>query len=363
MSRHFLAPPPLASLEASSAAEPSFSIVIAAYQVAPFIAEAVRSALSQTRPPHEVIVCDDGSTDELPTALAPFRDRIVLISQENAGVAAAKDAGARAASGDFVAFLDGDDSYEPARLEALGALAAARPDLDILSTDGFIQVGERKVRRMYDASWTFETENQRPVILERPFVGGNSAVRRQRFLDVGGFDRRFRAAEDWDLWIRLILDGSQAGFIPEPLATWRVREGSLSAHRIPLFTWSVRALEKAAARDDLRPDERRALERSLRSWSRDLTLAEVREGLMTDPSACRSKLLRLGTQRGVPAKTRAKVLFAAAAPRVAGRRLRRQDEQFWIGAGDERVPRAAPREKASVSPAASAETAPPAHGS
>jgi glycosyltransferase involved in cell wall biosynthesis len=339
MSRHFLAPPPLAPLEASSAAESRFSIVIAAYEVAPFIAEAVRSALNQTRPPHEVIVCDDGSTDGLEAALAPFRDRIVVIGQEHAGVAAAKDAGARAASGDFVAFLDGDDSYEPARLEALGALAAARPDLDILSTDGFIQVGDRKVRRMYDGSWTFETENQRLVILERPFVGGNSAVRRQRFLDVGGFDRRFRAAEDWDLWIRLILDGSRAGFVREPLATWRVREGSLSTFRVELFRWSVRVSEKTAARDDLSGEERRALGQALKSRRRDLALAEAREGLVNVKPGRRRRLLRLGAQQNVPFKTRVKVLSAAVVPGFAGRLLRRQDERYWIGAGDERVPR------------------------
>jgi glycosyltransferase involved in cell wall biosynthesis len=295
--------------------------------------------LEQTRPPLEVIVSDDGSTDALETAVAPFRDQIVLIRQPHQGVAAAKDVGARSASGDFVVFLDGDDHYEPQRLEALGALAAARPDLDILSTDGFVQVGDRNVRRWYEGTWTFETDNQRLAILERPFVGGNSAVRRQRFLDVGGFDRTFHTAEDWDLWIRLILDGSQAGFVPQPLATWRVREGSLSTFRIELFSWSVRVLEKAMARDDLSPEERNALKESMQSRRRDLALAEAREGLIAQHPGCRRKLMRLGAQRDVPVKTRAKLLSAAVAPGLAGRALRRQEEHFWIGAGDERVPR------------------------
>ena len=124
---------------------PSFSVIIPAYQAAGTIAQAVESALDQTVPAHEVIICDDGSTDDLEGALAPYRDRITLIHKENGGGASALNAAASAASGDFVVVLDSDDTYEPERLEALGALAAARPDLDVLMTDSYLEAGGRVV--------------------------------------------------------------------------------------------------------------------------------------------------------------------------------------------------------------------------
>ena len=101
--------------------------MIPAYQAAATIAGAVRSALAQTHPAHEVIVVDDGSTDDLDAALRPFADRSSLIRKENGGGASARNAGAEAASGDFIAILDADDAYHPRRLEALAALARRAP--------------------------------------------------------------------------------------------------------------------------------------------------------------------------------------------------------------------------------------------
>jgi hypothetical protein len=335
--RTFLAPPPPDG--AAAGPVPTFSVVMAAYQVAPYIGEAVRSALEQTLPPAEVIICDDGSTDDLDGALAPFRERIVLLRQENQGEGAAKDTATRAATGDFVAFLDGDDLYEPERLEALAEMAVARPDLDILASDAYVQVGDRIVRTVYEGDWTFEIGDQRGAILERSFILGHAAARRDRLLAAGGFNRARRTVADWDLWIRMILAGSRAGFIPEPLARWRVREGSLSTHRVDLLAGSVWALENATARDDLTDDDRRILAASLRAWRRDLGLAQAREGLLEGAPGTRRLLLSIGLSRGVSPKTRAKTLASAAVPGVAGRRLRRRHEQYWIGAAEERVRR------------------------
>jgi glycosyl transferase family 2 len=333
----FLAPPPRSPV--APGAQPTFSVVIAAYQVAPFVGEAIRSALEQTRPPLEVIVCDDGSTDDLEAALEPFRDRVTVIRQENQGEGAAKDTGSRAAVGDFVAFLDGDDLYEPERLAALAAMSAARPDLDILASDAFVQVGDDVVRTVYEGDWTFEVEDQRRAILERNFILGHAAARRERLLEVGGVDPAMRTVADWDLWIRMILSGSAAGFVPEPLARWRVREGSLSTFRTDLLAGSVRALEHAAAREELTEADRRTLERSLVSWRRDFALEEAQEGLVEGRAGTWRRLLRLSIQPGLPLETRAKVLFAGIAPGIARRLLRRRHERYWIGAAEERVPR------------------------
>jgi len=100
-----LAPLPAGSVTPRQ--RPTFSVAIAAYQAAETLGAAVESALSQTLPPLDVVVCDDGSTDDFAGAIAPFRDRVVLLRQENRGEAAAKNAAAAAASGEFVAFLEG----------------------------------------------------------------------------------------------------------------------------------------------------------------------------------------------------------------------------------------------------------------
>src|ERR687898_594845 len=144
MRNSFLAPPEKQHLKPSAA--PTFSVVVAAYQVANLIGEALDSIRQQTVAPLEVIVCDDGSTDELEEALSPYSDEIVLLRKQHGGEASAKNAAAFAARGDFVVILDADDVYLPTRLEALTALARARPDLDILTTDAYLVANGRRVR-------------------------------------------------------------------------------------------------------------------------------------------------------------------------------------------------------------------------
>src|SRR5919197_5607580 len=120
-----IAPPARSAVERRR--PPSFSVIIPAYQAASTVGDAVSSALAQTYPAHEVIVVDDGSTDDLAGALSTFAGRIRLIRKENGGAASARNAGVAAAEGEFVAFLDADDVYGPRRLEVLGELVAAPP--------------------------------------------------------------------------------------------------------------------------------------------------------------------------------------------------------------------------------------------
>src|SRR5919109_1901778 len=153
-----------------------------------------------TAPPHEVIVCDDGSTDDLEGALAPYRDRIVLVHKENGGGASALNAAAAGASGDFLVVLDSDDAYLPTRLEAMGALASARPDLDVLSTDALLEVDGRAVARFYTGAQPFPAGRQREAILDRCFLFA-PAVRRDRLERIGGWGEAIPIAHDWGCWL------------------------------------------------------------------------------------------------------------------------------------------------------------------
>jgi glycosyltransferase involved in cell wall biosynthesis len=303
---------------------PTFSAIIPAYQAAGFIAGAIESILAQSLQPIELIVCDDGSTDDLARSLAPYRDSITLLRKENGGEASAKNAGARAASGEFIAILDADDVYLPERLEALAELSLRRPDLDILTADCLIIANGRVVRRCYHDGYRFETDDQRRGILERNFVGpGHMAVRRERLLDVGGFDETFRWSTDWDCWIRMIFAGSRVGMVNEPLAEYRVREASLASNRIRQFEAYVAVLEKATARSDLSAGERAVLHRSLADQHRRLALRKAEEALAEAKPEARRLALGVARDNGFPLETRAKAALAAVLPRVAGRRLAR----------------------------------------
>jgi glycosyltransferase involved in cell wall biosynthesis len=271
MSR-FLVPSPSVPIEPGPI--PSFSILITTYQSASTLSDAVASALAQTRPALEVIVCDDGSTDDVGAAVAGYRDRIHLLRKPNGGGASALNHAARAARGDFVAILDADDVYDARRIEAVGDLGALRPDLDIITTDAYFEVDGKRVGR-FNCSTPFVVDDQRAGILRSCFVGGWPAVRRARVLGAGGWDQSFRIGYDWDRWLRLILDGARAGLVDEPLMSYRLH-GSLTANRVESLQERVRLLEKAFDHPSLTRRESRVLHASIR-WQRSRLLREVAE--------------------------------------------------------------------------------------
>jgi cellulose synthase/poly-beta-1,6-N-acetylglucosamine synthase-like glycosyltransferase len=328
--RPILAPEPLESL--SPGEPPTFSAVIAAYQAAASIAGAIDSLIAQTLPPIEIIICDDGSSDDLTGALAPYLDRISLIRQKNRGPASARNVAARAASGDFVAILDADDIYYPERLEALSELSIRRPDLDILTTDCRVVLGDKFIRNCYHEHYRFATGDQRKAILRENFVGpGHMAVRREAFLAVGGLDERFVQAEDWDCWIRMIFSGSRVGLVNEPLAEYRVNPAGLASDRVRLSEGRVAALEKTELRDDLSPDERRVLRESLANQRRILTLRTARAALLDSTADARRLALEVARTKGLPSSLRLKAGVAAVFPRLAGRRLARGKRELAAG--------------------------------
>ncbi|HEY2371354.1 MAG TPA: glycosyltransferase [Gaiellaceae bacterium] len=321
--RPILAPAPPNDLQPGPA--PTFSIVTPAYQAAATIVETVESALAQTLPAHEIVIVDDGSTDSTAELLAPYRDRIVYIRQENRGTPAALNAGARAATGDFVSILDADDVYESERIAALTELAQARPDLDILATDAYLEANGTVAARFYEAT-PFASERQTLEIVDRCFIAW-PAVRRSTLLELGGYDESLKIAHDWECYLRLLFAGSRAGAVDEPLMRYRIRgSGSLTDNRIEALRDRVRMLERALL---LEPpaEERQAIERYLRLRRRQVLLAETEHALRAHRPDARRRSLKLAVSADLPAGTRARALAAAIAPRLAARRLAALERQ------------------------------------
>jgi glycosyltransferase involved in cell wall biosynthesis len=315
-------------------AEPTFSIVIAAYQAESTVSEAVTSALTQTHPALEVIVCDDGSTDGTADVLKSFGGAITVIRQDNRGESAAKNRAVGQARGDYVVVLDADDVFLPRRLEALAWLATRHPDLDLLVTDAIVEADGEPMRRAYHPGWPFPTTDQRAAILDRNFVLGLCAVRRSVWVDAGGFDPQLAYAADWEFWQRLIFSGSRVGLVDEPLARYRLTRGTLSSHRVHLVRARLEVLSRASRWSSLTAAERRVLTLAIRRESRDLARRAANESLDRGGWPARREFAKILLGRGFGIRTRVGALFAVASPALAARRLkRRADGMVEIGAG------------------------------
>lgn len=201
---------------------PAVSVIIPTYNYGRFVGEAVQSALDQTLPPSEIIVVDDGSTDDTQQVLARFGNRIRVVRQENQGVAVARNTGVAHATGDLLAFLDADDLWLPAKLEKQVERFVRDPGLGLVHC-GVLEVdlARRPLRMALDGmeGWvaTDMLMFRRNVIL-----GGGSAmvVSRQACNAVGEFDSRLPPTEDWDFWYR-VARRFRVGFVPEVLLHYR----------------------------------------------------------------------------------------------------------------------------------------------
>src|SRR5262245_40001432 len=179
----------------------SVSVVIPTYNYASFVVQAVESALAQRwLGAMEVIVVDDGSTDDTCERLAPFRDRIRYIRQRNQGLSAARNTGIRQARYEWIALLDSDDVWHPdktrVQLEAVGG----NPSIGFVGTPpGPIPDSRLPLR----AAEAVRELGVRDFMVGTPLGPSSTMVRRRAFERVGFFDETLRSVEDRDMWLRL----------------------------------------------------------------------------------------------------------------------------------------------------------------
>jgi len=321
-----LAPPASDRLEPGPA--PTFSVAIAAHNASATVAEAVESALAQTLPPIEVIVVDDGSTDDTIGALEPYRGRVVYVRKPQGGAASARNAALERARGDFLAILDADDAYLPERLEALTELAVVRPDLDILCTDAFLEV-ERTPTARFSEGCAFETVDQRSAILQRCFCVA-PAYRRSTLASAGGFDESLKTSDDWECVIRLLHGGAVAGNVAEALYRYRLHDQSVTADRVRTLGERITLLEKVGRSGKLSERERAALAGSLTAQRTSLLLTQTEAALRSRSRDARKQALAAARTPAVPLRTRVAALAAAVAPKVAARALERREARHGL---------------------------------
>jgi glycosyltransferase involved in cell wall biosynthesis len=224
------------------------SIVIPAFNTERYLDEAVESALAQTYRPLEVVLVDDGSTDGTPALVDRYRGRenVQTLHAENGGPARARNLGAHAARGAFLAFLDSDDVWQPTRIERCIARLDAEPGLAWVTADWYaIERGVVTQRRAYRGAnaLSFPADQLHGIAREN-FCTNGAVIRRSAFERAGGFDETIHGAEDYDLWIRLILAGGRVGLIDEPLGYYRLHDASLTARGLAQWESHLDALER-----------------------------------------------------------------------------------------------------------------------
>jgi glycosyltransferase involved in cell wall biosynthesis len=182
--------------------DPLVSVLIPTFNYGQFVAEAVESALAQTYLNREIIVIDDGSTDDTKARLAPYMDRVRYIYQEHQGPGIARNTGIRAALGEYLGLLDADDLWHPRRLELQMAVFRNHPDAGLVAA---LEVADLR------AGWPAVADRQpQPVvqlaledIVSSARFGTSSVLLRKACLDRVGLFENYSYVEDRDLWLRL----------------------------------------------------------------------------------------------------------------------------------------------------------------
>lgn len=210
---------------------PRISVIIPTHNRADLLIEALESVFSQTWSNYEVIVVNDGSTDNTAERIRPYLDRVHYLHQSNRGVAAARNLGIRHSRGNLICFLDSDDLWVPTKLQEQIAFAEQNPQYALIATeiDTFNSKGhvERSRKaRMYRIHNGMIAEH---LLFDNWIQTSTVMVRREVLLRVGGFDEDVgQFGEDWLLWMRIATE-SPVYFMPRPLVNYRMHERKLTS--------------------------------------------------------------------------------------------------------------------------------------
>jgi glycosyltransferase involved in cell wall biosynthesis len=316
----------------STGGSPLVSVIMPAYNVAGYIGAALDSVFAQTFEDFEVVVVNDGSpdTDELERVLAPYRERIVYLKQENGGVSAARNAGIRAARAPFVAHLDPDDLWEPDYLASQLEAFERDPSIDVLYPDALI-FGDSPEAGMRFMEWCpSESEvTVESLFAERCHVMCSVTARRDVLLRAGLFDEALRCSEDFDLWLRVLKSGGRIAYNRRLLARYRRRASSHTSDAEWLATSLLRVLDKAEAGLELNGAERAALAGMRRRVRAGLDLYEGKRAFFRGEDATARARLGAANEHFKSRKLALTVFLLRLAPGWLRRAYDLRDRLVW----------------------------------
>jgi glycosyltransferase involved in cell wall biosynthesis len=245
---------------AAASASPSeigVTVVVPAYNYAQYLERAVRSALAQQHRMLEVVIVDDGSTDETPALcrrLAEESPHVRCIRQENAGLSAARNTGIRAASHPFIAFLDADDEWLPEMLStAMGAFQKLPPATGIVAVNSYrtdpggTPIGEKRTAPRGDRFFSAGE-----ILTKTRFMPSCVVARRECFQTAGEFDTALRSSEDRDMWVRIAV-AWRVFYIDKALVRIRKHASNMSRHADRMLD-AMRRVRRKARGSGMKPD-------------------------------------------------------------------------------------------------------------
>lgn len=224
------------------------SVIIPCYRDSATLERAIKSVLAQSYPAIEIIVVNDYSpeSEEINCIVARYPKISYLCNDTNLGLAASRNAGIAAASGDYIALLDADDEYHPEKIAA--QIAAAEQGVALTCGVTYVWAnGHRTVSRISKCELRFFARPQE-IIFRNTINGAGLFIERDLLLAHGCFDTTLRSCEDFDLWLRLLLKGVPIKDIGQPLYFYHVNPAGLSKDLLNISKWEVEALRKHANR-------------------------------------------------------------------------------------------------------------------
>jgi len=225
---------------------PQVSVVIPAYNCAGTIERTISSVLNQTFKDTEIIVVNDGSTDDIETPLKKYASDVILIHQQNGGPSKARNQGISLAKGRYVAFLDADDSWFPEKLERQVDLLERHPEVGFCSTATRVISGDNDRPSPWSCPKEMAGSLLKLLFLNNGAIAGSTSgvlVRRELLEQCGGFDESLKGVEDTDLWMRLAaISGYRC--IDTELVTVFKRHGSQSSDLALMLESALRVMKK-----------------------------------------------------------------------------------------------------------------------
>jgi len=313
----------LASSGLASTQEPVVSVIVPAYNAAPYLAETLESALHQSFRPFEIIVVDDGSTDTTRAVAEAYRNRgVVVLSQSNSGAASARNRALSIARGRLIALLDSDDLWQPDCLQTMVTFLDRNPEVSIAFCDSLFFGESKFAGRSYQ-----EVYPPSPPITFAKVAGHVSHVcldailRREVFDRIGMFDAELRAVEDFDLWLRALHAGCRIEPIARVLVHYRRHAESISSRATLTGSAALQVLGKWRGRDGLGPEEQAAIEHSYRRTRFELDVSQAVEHIRRGEFPPARAALRRACAYQPKWRYRAARLALLAAPRITRQAL------------------------------------------
>lgn len=230
------------------------SVILPTHNAARYILEAVESALKQVYPNKEIIVVDDGSTDNTRDVLASYLDKIVYVSQENRGVSSARNTAIQHARGELIAFLDADDIWLPNKLDTQMRFLANHPKVELLFSDAEIFNSNETIVPSFMSQkmsgpqlneGEIGTADVSELLLTENFVVTSTVVAKKECVEgLGGFNESLRSVEDRDLWLR-VARRYAVGYMSSVLTRKRVHDCNISSDSLLALQSRVKVLEMA----------------------------------------------------------------------------------------------------------------------